>query len=69
MRRGRAEIVFDGRRLDAAVVLGEPAPGTALEGPALIALPESTLLVAPGWSAEVDAHGTIAMTRPGGRAR
>ena len=31
-----------------------------LAGPALCALPEATLLVPPGWSGEVDAHGTIA---------
>jgi N-methylhydantoinase A len=69
VRRERAEIVFDGRRLAAEVVLGEPAPGMALDGPALIALPSSTLLVPPGWTAEVDGHGTIAMRKapPPGR--
>ena len=36
---------------------GEPAPGSRLDGPALCALPESTLLVPPGWSGD------------GGRAR
>ncbi len=51
VRRERAEIVFGGRRLGAEALLGEPEPGTALDGPALIALPESTLLVPPGWSA------------------
>ncbi len=64
-RREPTAIVFGGRRLEAAAVIGEPAPGTALEGPALIALPDSTLLIPPGWSAEVDAHGTIAMGRAG----
>jgi N-methylhydantoinase A len=68
-RRERTEIVFGGWRLDAEAVIGEPAPGTTLEGPALIALPSSTLLVPPGWSAGVDAHGTISMTRSGAAAR
>ena len=62
-RREQVEIVFGGRPLAADAVLGEPPPGTKLDGPALVALPESTLLVAPGWSATVDAQGTIAMTK------
>jgi N-methylhydantoinase A len=52
-------VVFDGDCLDAAVYRGEIAPGTPLCGPALCALPEATLLVPPGWSGEVDAHGTV----------
>ncbi len=59
----RTPIVLGGERVDAALLRGEPVPGTALEGPALFALPEATLLVAPGWSAEVDDHGTISMRR------
>jgi N-methylhydantoinase A len=65
VRRERAEIVFAGRRLDAEAVIGEPPPGTTLTGPALVALPESTLLIPPQWSATVDAQGTIAMTKSG----
>jgi N-methylhydantoinase A len=42
-----------------AVFHGELAPGTAIAGPALCALGESTLLVPPGWAGEVDEHGTI----------
>ena len=53
------EIVFDGEPLAASVLRGELAPGTLVSGPALCALPEATLLVPPGWSGEVDAHGTI----------
>ena len=48
-----------GGRVAARMLRGEPAPGTALDGPALCALPESTLLVPPGWSAQVDEQGTI----------
>ncbi len=54
-------IIFDGEPepLAASILRGELAPGTRVSGPALCALPEATLLVAPGWSGEVDEHGTI----------
>jgi N-methylhydantoinase A len=53
------EIIFDGSALRASVFRGEPEPGSVIEGPALCALPEATLLVPPGWRGEVDGHGTI----------
>jgi N-methylhydantoinase A len=47
------------------LVRGEPgedlAPGTALAGPAVCALGDSTLFVPDGWSGEVDAHGTFVL--------
>ncbi len=52
-------IVFDGDALEALIHRGELPPGTPLAGPALCALSEATLLIPPGWSGEVDAHGTI----------
>jgi N-methylhydantoinase A len=53
-------IVFDrGEALPASILRGELAPGTRVCGPALCALPEATLLVAPGWSGEVDEFATI----------
>jgi len=52
--------------LEAAVHSGELPAGTALSGPALCALPEATLLVPPGWSGEVDEHGTIRLHRDTG---
>jgi N-methylhydantoinase A len=61
--RGRTTVVLDGRRVEASVIRGEPEPGAHAEGPALIALPEATLLVPPGWSARVDDHGTIVLDR------
>ncbi|HEX3519259.1 MAG TPA: hydantoinase/oxoprolinase family protein, partial [Solirubrobacteraceae bacterium] len=57
------EVVFAGERLRCTVLRGEPAPGSNLEGPMLCALPDSTLLIAPGWSGTVDAHGTIHLDR------
>ncbi|MEA2216150.1 MAG: N-methylhydantoinase [Solirubrobacteraceae bacterium] len=61
--REQGQIVFAGERVGASVIRGEPQPGERLDGPALCALPEATLLVPPGWSGEVDAHGTIALHR------
>jgi N-methylhydantoinase A len=52
-------VIFDGEPTATTVLRGEPAPGTVLCGPALCALPEATLLVAPGWSGKVDEQGTI----------
>jgi 5-oxoprolinase (ATP-hydrolysing) len=52
-------IVFDGRPVAASVLRGELAPGTRVSGPALCALPEATLLIAPGWHGEVDEQGTV----------
>jgi N-methylhydantoinase A len=56
-------IVFTGRPLQAAVLRGEPAPGTRLSGPALCALPDATLLVPHGWSGHVDDRGAIHLRR------
>ncbi len=63
--RERATIVFGGEALQASVLRGEPEPGTSAEGPALFALPEATLLVPPGWSASVDAQGTVSLAGAG----
>jgi N-methylhydantoinase A len=57
------QAVFDGARVEAAVWRGELAPGTRLEGPAVCELPEATLVVAPGWTGEVDATGAVGLER------
>jgi N-methylhydantoinase A len=58
-----ARIVFDGRPVEARIVRREPAPGTNLRGPALYSLGDASLLVPPGWSGTVDAHGTCHLER------
>ncbi len=63
-----ADIVFGGESLRASVLRGEPAAGTRVCGPALCALGEATLLVAPGWSGTVDEQGTLTLTHDGARA-
>jgi N-methylhydantoinase A len=61
--RGSTHIVFDGELVEAELWRGELPPGTRICGPALCAMPESTLLVPPGWRGGVDEHGTIALER------
>jgi N-methylhydantoinase A len=45
------------------VLRGGLPPGTRAAGPSVIELPESTVLVPPGWSAEVDDAGTVCLER------
>jgi N-methylhydantoinase A len=50
---------FDGSWLDTRCLRGEPPAALRAEGPAIFELPEATLVLPPGWSAEVDEAGTI----------
>jgi N-methylhydantoinase A len=50
---------LNGERIQLHVIGGAPSPGTTISGPAVVELPESTLLVPPGWSGEVDPTGTV----------
>ena len=59
LEQSRRRVRFAGDWHDAAVFRGEPAAGTAIEGPAVLELPESTLVLPPGWAGEVDRHGTF----------
>ncbi len=61
LQRSRRRAVVDGEEVEIEVLRGEPGPGTEIGGPAVIELPESTLLVAPGWSGRADSTGTIRM--------
>jgi len=56
---------FDGEWLITQVLRGEPPAAAQAEGPAIFELPESTLVLPPGWRAEVDAAGTIVAQRSG----
>jgi N-methylhydantoinase A len=51
--------VFGDEEHEARVLRGELPAGTEVEGPAICELPESTLVVPPGWAGEVDATGTV----------
>jgi N-methylhydantoinase A len=50
---------FSGEWVEAEAHRGEPAAGFEAAGPCAFELPETTLLLPPGWSARVDDHGTI----------
>ena len=53
------DVHFEAGWVESRVLRGEPPQGTALSGPAIFELPDSTLVVPPGWSARVDDTGTI----------
>ncbi len=61
--RERRQATLDGEDVELEVLRGAPPPGTTISGPAVVELPESTLLVANGWSGEVDLTGSIRLTR------
>jgi N-methylhydantoinase A len=48
--------------IEAKVLRGEPTAGLRANGPLVFELPEATLVLPPGWSAEVDEAGTIVAT-------
>jgi N-methylhydantoinase A len=52
--RNRRRARFAGEEVEAAVVRGVPE---SLEGPAIVELEESTVVVPPGWAARADAGG------------
>jgi N-methylhydantoinase A len=65
-----SELVESSRRvhfgeewLDAFVARGEPRAGAEFHGPAVIELPETTLVLPPGWSARADNHGSLVAER------
>jgi N-methylhydantoinase A len=60
---GKRKAILGGEEVELAVVRGAPQPGYELEGPAVVELPESTLLVPSGWSGEVDGSGTVQLRR------
>jgi N-methylhydantoinase A len=61
--RATRRAVFGGAELEVGILRGTPGPGAKLEGPAIVELPESTLLVPPGWRGEVHDTGTIVLRR------
>jgi N-methylhydantoinase A len=63
LTRGRRPALLDGDRVELDVIRGTPPPGTEISGPAIVELPESTLLVPAEWSGGVDESGTIRLER------
>jgi N-methylhydantoinase A len=60
--RTSTRIWHGGAELEAALLVGDPAPGERIEGPAVCALADATLLITPGWRGLVLADGTIECT-------
>ncbi len=61
--RGEREATLEGERVTMTTLRGSIPSGTEIKGPCVVELPESTLLVPPGWSGEVDDTGTIHIRR------
>jgi N-methylhydantoinase A len=66
MEESSREARFDGAWTETKVLRGEPPAGLNEAGPLIFELPEATLVLPPGWAAEVDAAGTILATRDEG---
>ncbi|MGB9185612.1 MAG: hydantoinase/oxoprolinase family protein [Solirubrobacteraceae bacterium] len=62
-RHGRRSARLGGEEVELELVGGDLDPGTEIAGPALVELPEATLLVPAGWSGSVDDQGTIDLRR------
>ena len=63
LARSQRRAVFDDAEVDLEVLRGLPEPGTELRGPGVLELPETTVVVAPGWAGTVDDTGTICLNR------
>jgi N-methylhydantoinase A len=63
LERSTREAVFDGERVELEVLRGVPDPGVKITGPAVLELPEATLLVPPDWAGSVDDSATIKLQR------
>ncbi len=59
LEHGERPVRFGDEWVETPILRGEPTAGTAAEGPVVFELPEATLVLPPGWSAEVDGTGTI----------
>ena len=59
LERTSRPVHFEHNWTETPVLRGEPAAGTAAAGPVVFELPETTLVLPPGWRAEVDDAGTI----------
>ena len=63
LERGARPVRLNGEWLATDVLRGEPGAGVSAAGPCVFELPEATLVLPPGWSAEVDRAGTILARR------
>ncbi len=59
LEEGSRRARFGGAWIETPVLRGEPPAGAEASGPVIFELPETTLVLPPGWRAEVDEAGTI----------
>src|SRR5262249_46042932 len=59
IEEGSRRVRFGDEWIDTPVLRGEPEAGRRAAGPVVFELPEATLVLPPGWEAEVDEFGTI----------
>jgi N-methylhydantoinase A len=62
-KRARRRARIQSEEIEIEVWRGEVPRGTQTSGPAVVELPESTILVPGGWSATVDETGTVRLER------
>jgi N-methylhydantoinase A len=68
--RSRRQAFFDGRFVDTPVYDGDRVGhGHRIEGPAIVEERFTTMVVYPGWTAELDRHGNYSVTRAGEEER
>jgi len=61
---GRREVLLEGGLVEAVVLdRARMGRGSPVEGPAVVAFPEATCLVRPGWAGVVDEVGTLVLER------
>ena len=63
LERRTRRALFAGEWIDANVLRGEPPAGSEAPGPCIFELPQATLVLPPGWRAQVDDRGTIVAER------
>jgi N-methylhydantoinase A len=61
--RSTRRATFQGKAVEFDVLRGSPAPGAEILGPAIVELPESTVLVPGHWAGVVDGTGTVRLRR------
>jgi N-methylhydantoinase A len=62
-QRSLRAVVFDGVRHETEILAAAPAPGATIGAPAIVALPESTVVIPPGWTGAIDRTGTVVLER------
>ncbi len=63
LQRGQRTATAGGETVTLEVLRGDPPPGTQLEGPAVLEMAESTLLIGAGWAGEIDQAGAAHLRR------